>query len=95
MAALAIVLQALISLFTLSLFARFILDYVRMFRQSWTPTGPLLYLAEFTYIITDPPIKLIRKIIPPIKIGPVALDLSFFVLLLLVQFLGRLLISVL
>ncbi len=83
------VVQVLISLFTLLLFARFILDYVRMFRPSWTPSGLILYVAEFVYIITDPPIKLVRKIIPPIKIGPVALDLSFIVLLILVQLLGR------
>ena len=93
MALVVVIVQALISIFTIALFARFILDYVRMFKPSWTPSGPILYLAEFTYIITDPPIKFIRKIIPPIRLGPVALDLSFIVLLVLLQILGRLILS--
>lgn len=84
-----VVAQLFASIFTLCLFARLILDYVRMFKSSWTPTGPVLFLAEAVYVITDPPLKLVRRIVPPIKLGPVAIDLSFIVLLIGIQILLR------
>jgi YggT family protein len=93
MALFATLVQLLASLFTLILFARLILDYVRMFRSSWTPQGPMLFLAEAVYVITDPPIKFVRKIIPPLRLGPVAVDLSFIVLLLAIQVLTRVISS--
>jgi len=72
-------------LFLILLIARLVLDYVQMFARSWRPRGPLLVVAEIIYTITDPPLRALRKVIPPLKIGSVSIDLSFLVLFVLVN----------
>ena len=72
-------------LFFILLIARLVLDYVQMFARSWRPRGPLLVVAEVIYTITDPPLRALRKVIPPLKLGSVSLDLSFLVLVVLVN----------
>ncbi|MBU3645568.1 MAG: YggT family protein [Candidatus Nanopelagicaceae bacterium] len=69
-----------LNLFLLSLFLRLILDYVRMFKPGWRPRGIILPLAEIIYMITDKPLSFVRRFVPPLRMGPVALDLSFIVL---------------
>ena len=69
-----------LNFFLIALFARLILDYVRMFRPSWRPRGIILPLAEIIYMITDKPLGFVRRFIPPLRMGPVALDLSFIAL---------------
>jgi YggT family protein len=78
-----------LQIFLISLFARVILDYVRIFSPSWRPKGFLLAIAEAVYGITDPVMNFIRRFIPPLRIGPVAMDISFI----LVYFVTQLLIS--
>ena len=72
--------------FFLLLIGRLVLDYIQMFARSWRPRGPLLVVAEIVYTITDPPLKALRRVIPPLRIGQITLDLSFLVLVILVQF---------
>lgn len=72
-------------LFFILLIARLVFDYIQMFARSWRPTGPLLVVAEIIYTITDPPLKALRRVIPPLRLGTVSLDLSFLVLVILVQ----------
>ena len=72
-------------LFFVLLIARLVLDYIQMFARSWRPSGPMLVVAEVIYTITDPPLKALRRVIPPLRIGSVSLDLSFLVLVVLVQ----------
>ena len=72
-------------LFLILLIARLVLDYIQMFARSWRPRGPLLVVAEIVYTITDPPLRALRKVIPPLKIGSVSIDLSFLVLFVLVN----------
>lgn len=79
------ILATILWLYLLVLLARFVLDLVQMLSQDWTPKGPLLILAEGVYTLTDPPLKLLRRIIPPLRVGGVALDLSFLVLLIALQ----------
>jgi YggT family protein len=79
-----------LQVFIFALFARLILDYVRMFKPSWSPRGLMLWFAESVYTFTDPPIKLFRRFIPPLRLGGVALDLSFIVLFFVVQILQSL-----
>lgn len=78
------VLSALLYIFLLFLIGRLILEVVQSFARSWRPTGVVLVIAEATYTVTDPPLKLLRRFIPPIRLGNVALDLSFTVLILVV-----------
>jgi YggT family protein len=68
-------------LFLALLFVRFIVDWVQVFARSWTPTGPVLVVLEIVYSITDPPIVFFRRFIPPLRLGSVALDLSFMLVL--------------
>jgi YggT family protein len=78
------VLSALLYIFLLFLIGRLILEVLQSFARSWRPTGVVLVIAEATYTVTDPPLKLLRRFIPPIRLGNVALDLSFTVLILVV-----------
>lgn len=68
------------------LFARIIIDYVRMFARNWRPKSGVIALFEIVYAITDPPMKFVGRFIPPLRIGGVALDLSFVVILLALNF---------
>lgn len=79
------ILATVLWLYLLVLLARFVFDLVQMLSQGWTPKGPLLLVAEAVYTLTDPPLKLLRRIIPPLRVGGVALDLSFLVLLIGLQ----------
>jgi YggT family protein len=81
-------------LYFILLIGRLILDYIQMFARSWRPQGPVLVLAEIVYTATDPPLRALRKIIPPLRIGSVSLDLSFLVLLILIQVMISILESV-
>jgi YggT family protein len=78
----------LLQIFFFLLIARLVLDYVQMFARSWRPTGVVLVLAEIIYSITDPPLKALRRVIPPLRIGGISLDLSFLVVIILVQILA-------
>jgi YggT family protein len=60
---------------------RFVVDWVQVFARSWTPTGFLLVVLEVVYSATDPPIKALRRVIPPLRIGTVSIDLSFIIVM--------------
>ncbi|MBB0242593.1 MULTISPECIES: YggT family protein [Streptomyces] len=78
-----VVLIALYCLLGLLLF-RLVMDYVFMFARSWQPGRAMVVALEAAYTVTDPPLKALRKVIPPLRFGGVALDLSFFVLMIIV-----------
>jgi YggT family protein len=81
MRAVGTVLHVLLLSFIVLLWIRFVVDWVQVFARSWTPRGPLLVVLEFVYSATDPPIKALRRVIPPLRIGNIALDLSFLIVL--------------
>ncbi|HEU4912913.1 MAG TPA: YggT family protein [Actinomycetes bacterium] len=72
-------------IFFILLIGRLVLDYVQMFARSWRPRGPMLVVAEAIYTVTDPPLRALRKVIPPLRLGSISLDLSFLVLVVLVN----------
>lgn len=74
-------LHVLLLVFIVLLWIRFIVDWVQVFARSWTPRGPLLVVLELVYSATDPPIRALRRVIPPLRIGNIALDLSFLIVL--------------
>ena len=82
-----------LQVFIFALFARLILDYVRMFKPGGSPKGLMLWFAESVYPFTDPPINFFRRFIPPLRLGGVALDLSFIVLFFAVQILQSIAIA--
>ena len=65
----------------LVLIARFVIDWVQVLARSWRPRGVVLIICEFIYTLTDPPLRALRSVIPPLRLGAVALDLSPMVLL--------------
>ena len=75
------VLHGLLWLFIVFLWVRFVFDWVQVFARSWSPGGPLLVMLEVVYSVSDPPIKALRRFIPPLRIGNFALDLSFILVL--------------
>ncbi|RKN42308.1 YggT family protein [Streptomyces hoynatensis] len=81
-----VILIALYCLLALLLF-RLVMDYVFMFARSWQPGKAMVVALEATYTVTDPPLKALRRVIPPLRFGGVALDLSFFVLMIIVYIL--------
>lgn len=81
------VLAIALFLYWLVLIGRLVFDFVQVFARNWHPTGVLLLLAEAIYTITDPPLRVIRRVIPPVRIGSVQFDLAFLVLLIGLQIL--------
>lgn len=75
------ILHGLLWVFIALLWIRFIVDWVQVFARSWSPGGPLLLVLEVVYSVTDPPIKALRRVIPPLRLGSVALDLSFIIVI--------------
>ena len=74
-------------IFLLILFGRMILSWVPVLVRDWEPRGPILVLAEVIYSITDPPLRLLRKVLRPVRVGSVMLDLAFIGLAILVSIL--------
>ena len=70
--------------FLVLLFARFVVDWVMVLARSWRPQGLVAAGLEVVYTTTDPPLKAVRKVIPPLNLGSVRLDLGFMVLLIAV-----------
>ena len=81
------ILHLILWLFLALLFVRFIVDWVQVFARSWSPKGPVLVLLELVYSATDPPIMFFRRFIPPLRLGSVALDMSFMLVMVLVYLL--------
>ncbi|AYF75603.1 YggT family protein [Nocardia yunnanensis] len=78
------VLNLLLFLFWLLLISRVIVEFIRSFARDWRPTGFVVIILEVVFTITDPPVKLLRRLIPPVNLGGIRLDLSIMVLLFIV-----------
>ena len=89
----ASLISSLLSLYVLILIARLFLEYVSIFARDWRPKGPVLLLSETVFTLTDPPLKAIRKLVPNLRIGSVAIDLSFIILLFAISITRTLLAS--
>ena len=74
------VLTLVVWIFLLVLFVRLVFDWIQVFARDWRPTGAVLVIAETVYTVTDPPLKALRRVIPPLAIGQVRLDVAFMVL---------------
>lgn len=80
-----------ISIFIWLLIGRVILDAIQTVSAQWRPRGFMVVVAEVVYTVTDPPVKFLRRVLPPLRLGPVMLDLGFLVLLIGLQVVQRLL----
>ena len=78
------VLTYVLTIYLVVLIGRMIFSWVQVFARDWHPTGIVLVIAESIFTITDPPLKLLRRFIPTVRLGMVALDLSFMVLFIVI-----------
>ena len=78
----ALVVYVALTIFFVLMWARFVLDLARAFARNWRPRGLGLVLAEAVFSVTDPPIKLVRRVIPPLRIGGAALDFAWTIVML-------------
>ncbi|ONI63510.1 YggT family protein [Okibacterium fritillariae] len=78
------ILYFLLLLYFFAMWGRFGLDLARSFKPSWRPRGAGLVAAETVYVVTDPPIRFFRRILPPLRVGPVALDFGWSITMLCV-----------
>ncbi|WP_411700252.1 YggT family protein [Conyzicola sp.] len=77
----ATILYVALNIFVVVMWARFVLDLVAMLAREWRPRGFVLVLAELAYTITDPPVKAVRKIVPPLRAGGIQIDFSWSIVL--------------
>lgn len=82
---LGLILYALIRLYTWVLIIRIVIEMIQSFSRSFRPPRWFMLVAEPLFVLTDPPVKLLRKLIPPLRMGNVALDVSIIVLFLLLN----------
>ncbi len=73
----------LIGIFLLLLFIRVVFDWVQVFARDWKPRGIALVVAEAVYTVTDPPLRALRRVIPPLSLGAIRLDMAFLVLVII------------
>ena len=78
----ATVVYVALTIFFILMWARFVLDLAVTFARQWRPRGIGLVLAEAVYAVTDPPIKAVRRVIPPLRIGGAALDFAWSIVML-------------
>ena len=78
------VLTYVLTIYLIILVGRMIFGWVQVFAREWRPSGILLVVAEGIFTATDPPLKFLRRFIPPLRLGMVAMDLSFMVLFIVV-----------
>jgi len=75
------ILRSLIGIYIIFLWARFIIDWIRVLNPRFTPKRGLSVIFELVYTLTDPPIKMFRKIIPPLRLGTFSLDFGWLLTL--------------
>ncbi len=78
-----------LSVYLVLLIIRLILSWIQVYARDWTPSGVILVVAEGVYSATDPPLRFLRRYIRPLRIGSVALDLSFMLLFVVVYVLWQ------
>jgi YggT family protein len=84
------IISSVLLVFLVLLFARFVVDWVMVLARSWRPSGLVAAGLEVVYSTTDPPLKAVRRVIPPLNLGSIRLDLGFMVLLIAVLLLRSL-----
>lgn len=67
--------------FFIAMWVRFIFDWIVVFSRNFRPKGVALLLAEASYTLTDPPLRSVRKVLPPLRLGGAAIDLGWSLLM--------------
>lgn len=81
------ILLILLRLFSMLLVWRILIEMIQSFSRNFRPPRWFAMFGEVIFMITDPPVKALRRIIPPVRMGGVALDVSvialFFIIIVL------------
>ncbi|GAA2732167.1 YggT family protein [Pedococcus aerophilus] len=85
------IVRFVVFVFFVVLIGRLVLDWVQVFARDWRPRGVLLVIAEAIYSITDPPLKALRRVVPPLQLGSIRLDLAFLILFFATSILSQIL----
>ena len=91
MTQLGIILILLVRIYTWVLIARIIIEMIQSFSRQFNPPRWFMVIAEPLFVITDLPVKALRRLIPPLQMGGVALDVSVLVLFVLLSILTMIL----
>jgi YggT family protein len=86
MGLIGLILYWALQLFVYAMFARFIVEFVMSVNRGWRPPSILMPVVDFAFTITDPPLKFVRRFVPPLRLGVVALDLAWTIVLIAVLF---------
>ncbi|OFK66170.1 MULTISPECIES: YggT family protein [Corynebacterium] len=90
MSALGSILLVAVSLYSWVLLARIVIEMIQSFSRQFNPPRWFMMVAEVLFVVTDPPVKALRKVIPPLQLGGITLDVSIIVLFLLLSVLSQL-----
>ena len=81
-AIIALLAYAALTIFIVIMWIRFVLDLITTYSRQWRPRGFVLVLAEVVYSITDPPIRAVRRVVKPVRLGTVRIDFSWSIVFL-------------
>lgn len=94
MALVGSVLFYFLQIFILVMWVRLIVDFIRAARPDWRPAGPLLVLLSIVFAVTDPPIKLVRKVIKPLRFGAISIDFAWTIVIIVAFILSNVAASI-
>lgn len=94
MSLLGSVLYVVLQIFVLILIARIVIEMIQSFSRNFQPPRWFIYIAEPLFMITDPPVKALRRVIPPLRLGNVSLDMSVIVLFIILSVLRVIVVQV-
>jgi len=81
-AIIALLAYAALTIFIVLMWVRFVLDLIATYSRQWRPRGAALVLAEAVYSVTDPPVRAVRRVVKPVRLGTVMIDFSWSIVLL-------------
>lgn len=87
--ALGSILLVAVNLYSWILLARIVIEMIESFSRQFNPPRWFMMVAEVLFMLTDPPVKALRKVIPPLRLGGIALDVSIIVLFLALSILSQ------
>ena len=73
--------EIILWLFIVVLIVRLVVEWIQLFARSWQPRGPVIVVLEAVNTVTDPPLRALRRVVPPLRLGGISLDLSLMLLL--------------
>lgn len=72
---------------------RLVVEVTRMFAQRWRPAGVAAIGIEIVYSSTDLALRPLRRLLPPLRVGTVSLDLSVPILIIAILALRAVVLS--